>query len=84
MISLGGHSTPDFTVRYEIVTQSQGLMIGPYTEYQKELSTRILELREQKNSHSTRVGQGIQVIGHRAILARGHIVPLGRYRQPEV
>jgi hypothetical protein len=46
VVPLGGSLTTRLTVRFKIVLRTKSLMIGAYSDYQIELSNKVLYLRD--------------------------------------
>ena len=57
MIPTGVVELQGFAVKFEVVIKTQSLMIGAYSDYQKELSDSIIQMRDQEKMTFKRISE---------------------------
>lgn len=46
-----------FAVKFEVIIRTQSLMIGSYSDYQKSLSEKIIQMRDQESMTFKRISE---------------------------
>ena len=66
MIPTGVVELQGFAVKFEVVIKTQSLMIGAYSDYQKELSDSIIQMRDQEKMTFKRISETLTQKGYRS------------------
>ena len=66
MIPTGVVELQGFAVKFEVVIKTQSLMIGAYSDYQKELSDSIIQMRDQEKMTFKRISETLTQKSYRS------------------
>ena len=66
MIPTGVVELQGFAVKFEVVIKTQSLMIGAYSDYQKELSDSIIQMRDQEKMTFKDISETLTQKGYRS------------------